>query len=143
MSSGRRDQGALATHQFVATRYPYQSLQLRRPRVPEPSLALWVCYVPADRRQKTSRPCGLLLIRKPAIRWLACILGPMFRYFMDSIFEEDRFALEMEQRAYGQQEADWNQEVLPFIMQLRRLLTEKGTPLEQGQRGAGASVPIG
>jgi hypothetical protein len=113
----------------VSTQYPYQSLQLRRRNLSEPLLALWVCYVTADRSQKVNRPCGMLMIRKPAITWLAHVMKPMFRYFTNSIFEEDRFALEAEQQAYDLQGSDWNQEVLPFIMQLRRLLIEKGTPV--------------
>lgn len=121
--------GERADFMTVATHYPYQSLQLRRPNRDEPSLALWVCYVPADRSQTTSRPCGLLLIRKPALAFLAHVMSPMFQYFTNAIFEEDRFALEAEQRAYDMQGADWNQEVLPFIIQLRKLLAESGTPI--------------
>lgn len=122
--------GERADFMTVATHYPYQSLQLRRPNRREPSLALWVCYVPADRAQTSSRPCGLLLIRKPALAWLAHVMSPIFQYFTNSIFEEDRFALEAEQRAYDIQGADWNQEVLPFIIQLRKLLIENGSRME-------------
>lgn len=121
--------GERADFMTVATHYPYQSLQLRRPNRHEPSLALWVCYVPADRAQTTSRPCGLLLIRKPALAWLAHVMSPMFQYFTNSIFEEDRIALEAEQHAYDMQGADWNQEVLPFIIQLRKMLIENGSPI--------------
>jgi hypothetical protein len=73
-----------------------------------------------------NRPCGVLLIRKPAIRLLAYPLRTFFQYFVDAIFEEDRFALEAEQRAHDMQGADWNQEILPFILELRALLMSAG-----------------
>jgi nitrite reductase/ring-hydroxylating ferredoxin subunit len=114
----------------VSTQYPYQSLQLRRPNIAEPTLALWVAYVSTDRDQKINRPCGVLMIRKPVVPWLAYVMRPMFRYFTDSIFEEDRFVLEAEQRAYDLQGGDWNQEVLPLIMNLRELLIANGALAE-------------
>jgi renierapurpurin 18,18'-hydroxylase len=110
----------------VVTHYPYQSLTLHRPKLDGPLLQLWVAYVPADREQRMTRSCGVLLIRKPAIRILAYPLRTFFQYFVDAIFEEDRFALEAEQRAHDLQGADWNQEVLPFILELRALLLSAG-----------------
>jgi renierapurpurin 18,18'-hydroxylase len=110
----------------VATHYPYQSLTLHRPKLDGPLLQLWVAYVAADREQRMTRSCGVLLIRKPAIRILAYPWRTFFRYFVDAIFEEDRFALEAEQRAHDLQGADWNQEILPFILELRALLMSAG-----------------
>jgi phenylpropionate dioxygenase-like ring-hydroxylating dioxygenase large terminal subunit len=110
----------------VATHYPYQSLTLHRPKLDGPLLQLWVAYVSADREERMNRPCGVLLIRKPAIRLLAYPMRTFFQYFVDAIFEEDRFALEAEQRAHDMQGADWNQEILPFILELRALLMSAG-----------------
>jgi hypothetical protein len=45
------------------------------------------------------------------------------------VFTEDRAAVEIEQRAYDLQRADWNQEVNPVIIALRDLLVRSGVPL--------------
>jgi phenylpropionate dioxygenase-like ring-hydroxylating dioxygenase large terminal subunit len=117
----------------ISTHYPYQSLMLRRPSISEPLLKLWVAYVPVDLEQRVTHTCGVVIIRRPRIPWLGdLLLRPLHRFFSDVIFEEDQFALEAEQRAYDQQGADWNQEILPFIMDLRHLLIAAGVPAESG-----------
>ena len=55
---------------------------------------------------------------------------PVIRYFTEAVFAEDRFAVEAEQRAHDLQGADWNQEILPFIFDLRNLLIASGMPIE-------------
>jgi len=114
----------------IATQYPYQRLQLRRINADEPVLSLWAAYVPVDRQQRINQTFGLLSIRKPKIPVLLALAWPIIRYFTEAVFAEDRFAVEAEQRAYDQQGADWNQEILPFICDLRNLLIANGVPIE-------------
>lgn len=56
------------------------------------------------------------------------LIRPVIRYFAESVFAEDRRAVEAEQRAYDEQGADWNQEVVPLIVELRALLRQTGAP---------------
>lgn len=114
----------------ISTQYPYQSLRLHRLYLEEPMLQLWLAYVPGDREQKISQPCGILMVRKPRFPWMVFLLRPVFEYFFNAVFEEDRFALEAEQRAHDLQGGDWNQEILPFILDLRKLLIARGIPIE-------------
>jgi phenylpropionate dioxygenase-like ring-hydroxylating dioxygenase large terminal subunit len=118
----------------IGTRYPYQTLRLRRPGLEPPMLKLWLTYVPMDREQRTCQPCGVIMVRKPRFSWLVLMLQPLFDYFFSTIFEEDRVALEAEQRAYDLQGGDWNQEILPFILDLRDLLILRGVPIEPRSR---------
>jgi phenylpropionate dioxygenase-like ring-hydroxylating dioxygenase large terminal subunit len=118
----------------ISTRYPYQGLSLFRPNLDEPVFKLWLAYVPVDREQKISKPCGILMIRKPKIPWIVFLLRPLFRYFADAIFEEDRVILEAEQRAYDLQGGDWNHEVLSFVVDVRELLIARGIPIEEPVR---------
>jgi hypothetical protein len=113
----------------ISTQYPYQTLRLRRPNLIEPMLKLWLTYVPIGREQKISQLCGVMMIRKTRAPWLIFLLQPIYDYFYSVIFEEDRVALEAEQRAYDLQEGDWNQEILPFILDLRELLITQGVPI--------------
>src|SRR5262249_35276870 len=53
----------------------------------------------------------------------------LIRRFAESVFAEDRMAVETEQRAYDLQRGDWNQEVNPVIIALRDLLGRSGVPL--------------
>lgn len=110
----------------IATQYPYQTLLLRRPGLDEPLLKLWLAYVPVDRAQNISQPTGLLIVRKPSFPGLLCLLRPLFLCFANAIFREDRRALEAEQRAYDLQGSDWNQEILPFMLDLREILISQG-----------------
>jgi hypothetical protein len=57
---------------------------------------------------------------------------PLAGFFSDTIFAEDKFVPEAEQRAYDLQGADLNQEVLSFIMDLRHLLIAAGGPAQSG-----------
>jgi hypothetical protein len=67
------------------------------------------------------------------------LFWPVISYFANAIFAEDRFALEKEQEAHDLQGADWNQEILPFIHELRDLLVAHGRPIEpHGARGDAA-----
>jgi hypothetical protein len=55
---------------------------------------------------------------------------PMLSWFTNRVFKEDCEIVEMEQRAYDGQGADWNQEVFPAIRELRRLLAANGQPIK-------------
>jgi phenylpropionate dioxygenase-like ring-hydroxylating dioxygenase large terminal subunit len=114
----------------IRTQYPYQYLTLRRGSSPEPFISLWSAYVPLDREQRVNYTVGLLAIRKPRLSWLLYAAWPIIRHFTEKVFAEDRFAVEAEQRAHDTQGADWNQEVLPFISDLRQLLIAGGIPLD-------------
>jgi renierapurpurin 18,18'-hydroxylase len=72
---------------------------------------------------------GMLMIEKPPIPGLIHVVWPLIRRFAESVFTEDRMAVEIEQRAHDLQRADWNQEVNPVIIALRDLLVRSGVPL--------------
>jgi phenylpropionate dioxygenase-like ring-hydroxylating dioxygenase large terminal subunit len=78
----------------VATRYPYQILTLSRPEGKVPAISLWAAYVPRDRAQRTNQTFGLLTVAKPRFAALLSVAWPLVRYFTESIFAEDRFAVE-------------------------------------------------
>jgi hypothetical protein len=42
-------------------------------------------------------------------------------------------AVEAEQRAWDEQGADWNAEVSPVLLELRKVLAENGVPIVPGQ----------
>jgi nitrite reductase/ring-hydroxylating ferredoxin subunit len=111
----------------VTTAYPYQSAQLRLNESDRPLLNLWLSYVPIDGPQKRSAAIGVLMVRKPRFAWFAYLLRPLFQIVTEAIYREDASILEAEQAAYDQQGADRNQESLPFILALRRLLVRKAT----------------
>ncbi len=124
---GRRGGGAdIVT---VCTQYPYQTLRVRREGGSEPAIELWAACVPLDRAQRINHTFGFVTIRKPKIPALIHLFWPAIRYFAEAIFAEDRFALEAEQQAHDLQAADWNQEILPFILDLRQLLIASGVPI--------------
>jgi phenylpropionate dioxygenase-like ring-hydroxylating dioxygenase large terminal subunit len=126
----------------VSTQYPYQVLQLRRPAETEPVISLWSAYVPLDAEQRRNRTFGLLSIRKPKIPALMTVFKPVIRYFTEAVFAEDRFAVEAEQRAHDAQGADWNQEILPFIFDLRNMLIGRGIPIDPAAAArSGRNVP--
>jgi phenylpropionate dioxygenase-like ring-hydroxylating dioxygenase large terminal subunit len=116
----------------IRTQYPYQTLTIRRGDAAEPAFDLWVVYVPRDREQRRHVSAGMLMIEKPPIPGLIHLLWPIIRRFTESVFAEDRQAVEAEQRAYDLQQADWNQEINPVILALRDLLIRKGVPLARG-----------
>ena len=51
---------------------------------------------------------------------------PVLAWFTSRVFSEDCAIVEMEEAAYDEQGADWNQEVFAPIRQLRKLLRECG-----------------
>jgi hypothetical protein len=57
------------------------------------------------------------------------LLWPAIVWFTNGIFAEDRWIMELEQKAHDAQGADWNQEIFPVIRGVRDLLVRKGTAL--------------
>jgi phenylpropionate dioxygenase-like ring-hydroxylating dioxygenase large terminal subunit len=117
----------------IRTQYPYQTLSIVRGGSEHPAFNLWAAYVPYDREQRSHISVGMLMIEKPPIPGLIHVVWPLIRRFAESVFTEDRAAVEMEQRAYDLQGADWNQEVNPVIIALRDLLTRSGVPLARSE----------
>ena len=139
LMAGRRPSGdaSIPDVMTIRTQYPYQTLGIRRGGSEEPAFNLWAAYVPWDREQRSHISVGMLMIEKPRIPGLVHIIWPLIRRFAESVFAEDRMAVEMEQRAYDEQGGDWNQEVNPVIVALRALLVRRGVPLTPGEtRGA-------
>ena len=124
--AGAASSGSLMT---IRTQYPYQTLSIRRGGSEDPAFNLWAAYVPHDREQRSHVSVGMLMIEKPPIPGLIHVVWPLIRRFAESVFTEDRAAVETEQRAYDLQRADWNQEVNPVIIALRDLLVRSGVPL--------------
>jgi renierapurpurin 18,18'-hydroxylase len=117
----------------VRTQYPYQTLSIRLGGSEDPAFNLWAAYVPYDREQRSHISVGMLTIEKPPIPGLIHVFWPLIRRFAESVFTEDRMAVEIEQRAHDLQRADWNQEVNPVIIALRELLVRNGVPLARRQ----------
>ncbi len=113
----------------VRTRYPYQTLQFWTAGSEHPALDLWISYVPIDERQSRNHTFGLINVRKPPIPGLLSLLWPFIIWFTNGIFTEDRWVVEMEQRAFDAQGEDWNQEIFPVIQQVRELLLAHGIPI--------------
>ncbi len=114
----------------IRTEYPYQTLRFWTAGSQEPALDLWNAYIPVDRAQRINHTYGLMMIRRPAIPGLITLLWPFITWFTNSIFAEDRWIVEEEQKAFDMQGADWNQEVFPVMRGLKKLLAEQGVPLE-------------
>jgi phenylpropionate dioxygenase-like ring-hydroxylating dioxygenase large terminal subunit len=113
----------------VRSEYPYQSLEVRRPGREEPSLRMWASYWPTDRSQKRSELRGIVVVPPLPVPGLFSLIRPVIRHFTDSIFAEDRSALEAEQNAYDTQGGDWNREVNPVVFRLQDLVRRHGLPL--------------
>ena len=113
----------------IRTNYPYQTLQVWFDGNDHPALDLWNVYVPVDREQRVNHTFGLMMIRKPSIPGLIYFFWPFIAWFTEGIFGEDRWIVEEEQRAFDRQGADWNQEISPVILGLKKLLIERGIPL--------------
>jgi phenylpropionate dioxygenase-like ring-hydroxylating dioxygenase large terminal subunit len=113
----------------IRTQYPYQTLRLCRGESTEPAFDLWTAYVPTDRKQRRHVSVGLLMIEKPPIPGLIHAMWPFIRRFAESVFAEDRMAVETEQRAHDLQQGDWNQEINPVILALREVLARNGVPI--------------
>jgi phenylpropionate dioxygenase-like ring-hydroxylating dioxygenase large terminal subunit len=114
----------------IRTQYPYQTLTLCRRGADSPAFSLWAAYVPYDREQKIHTSVGVLMIEKPPIPGLIHLFWPLIRRFAESVFTEDRRAVEAEQRAYDLQSGDWNQEINPVIIALREVLIRNGVGLD-------------
>jgi renierapurpurin 18,18'-hydroxylase len=124
----------------VRTDYPYQGLIVFRARSETPAVRLWTSYVPLDEEQRRHRSFGLLMIRKPRIASLIYLAWPLIRYFAESIFDQDRAAVEAEQRAHDVQGADWNCEISPVLLELRKILARCGVTITRAGVG-NASQP--
>jgi phenylpropionate dioxygenase-like ring-hydroxylating dioxygenase large terminal subunit len=114
----------------IRTQYPYQTLSVCRGGATEPAFNLWAAYVPFDAEQRSHISVGMLTIEKPPIPGLIHVFWPLIRRFAESVFTEDRMAVEAEQRAHDQQRSDWNQEINPVILALRQVLSRNGIPLD-------------
>jgi phenylpropionate dioxygenase-like ring-hydroxylating dioxygenase large terminal subunit len=133
MGGGRRradGERRTADLMTIRTQYPYQTLDLCRGGSDRPAIKLWVAYVPYDRDQRSHTSVGMLMIEKPPVPGLIHVFWPIIRRFAESVFTEDRMAVEAEQRAYDQQRGDWNQEINPVILALREVLVGNGVPLD-------------
>jgi phenylpropionate dioxygenase-like ring-hydroxylating dioxygenase large terminal subunit len=124
----------------IRTQYPYQTLSVRRGGSESPAFELWVVYVPYDREQRSHISVGILAIAKPPIPGLIHVMWPVIRRFAESVFREDRMAVEAEQRAHDLQASDWNQEINPVILALREVLVRNGVPLEHGLPAGDARI---
>lgn len=124
----------------IRTDYPYQTLDLLRAHADTPAIRLWAAYVPIDAEQRRNRSFGLLMIRRPKIPGLLAFLWPVIRHFAESVFTEDRQAVEAEQAAHDAQGADLNCEISPVLIELRRVLEQCGiAPNAKASCSAGTS----
>ena len=114
----------------IRTQYPYQLLQVWVGESGPPALDLWTAYVPVDREQRVNHSFGLVMVCKPSIPGMIHALWPLIVWFTESIFAEDRWIVEQEQKAFDLQGADWNQEFFPVMRELRSLLRRQGVPLQ-------------
>jgi len=114
----------------VRTEYPYQILKFWTAGSKEPALDLWITYVPIDKKQRQNHTFGLINIRKPGIPGLLDVLWPFIIWFTNGIFNEDRWVVEMEQKAFDAQGEDWNQEIFKVVQRVRELLIRQGTPIK-------------
>ncbi len=128
LGARRGAEGAHNELMTIRTEYPHQSLRIWTSG-DAPVMHLWIGYTPQDREQRTNRTFGLLCIRRPRAGFLLDIAWPALIWFTERIFTEDRWIVEMEQRAHDEQGADWNQEVFPPIRELRALLLRCGLPV--------------
>jgi phenylpropionate dioxygenase-like ring-hydroxylating dioxygenase large terminal subunit len=122
----------------IRTNYPHQELTVFRAHSDVPAIRLWASYVPLDAEQRTNKSFGILMVRKPKTPLLLGLAWPIIRYFAQSVFEQDRMAVEGEQRAWEEQGEDWNAEVSPVLLELRQVLARCGVPI--GAQGARTSA---
>lgn len=114
----------------IRTEYPYQTLKFWTAGSEHPALDLWNVYIPLDRAQRTNHTFGLMMIRRPGMRFLLDAFWPFIIWFTNGIFAEDRHICELEQAAFDEQGEDRNQEIFPAIRGLRKVLTDNGLPLD-------------
>jgi phenylpropionate dioxygenase-like ring-hydroxylating dioxygenase large terminal subunit len=110
----------------IRTDYPHQALTVYRSHSEIPAIRLWASYVPLDAEQRRNQSFGVLMIRRPKIPGLLTLAWPVIRYFAESVFAQDRLAVEHEQRAHDAQGGDWNREISPVLLELRRVLSANG-----------------
>ena len=114
----------------IRTEYPYQTLRFWTAGSEEPALDLWNVYIPVDGEQRINHTFGMIMVQKPPIPGLIHLLWPFIIWFTEGIFREDRWIVELEQKAYDEQGGDRNQEIFPVILSLRDLLARGGVPLD-------------
>ena len=130
---GKRDRAASRERRdlmTIRTEYPYQSLKFWTAGSDTPALDLWNVYIPVDKEQRVNHTFGMIMIQKPPIPGLIHLLWPFITWFTEGIFKEDRWIVELEQKAWDQQGGDRNQEIFPAILELRDLLAKGGVPLD-------------
>lgn len=112
----------------ICTEYPHQWLTFEIEGADKPALVLWNFYTPLDKDSRSNRTLGLMLVRKPKKLPPGALAAfwPLVIWFTESIFQEDQTIVEQEQAAFEAQGADWNQEINPPILALRRLLQRRG-----------------
>ncbi len=127
---GGKDDAAAVDRDYelmtIRTDYPHQGLTVYRAHSEIPAIRLWASYVPFDAEQRRNRSFGLLMIRRPRLPGLLTLAWPVIRYFAESVFTQDRLAVEREQSAHDAQGADWNREISPVLLELRRVLQANG-----------------
>jgi phenylpropionate dioxygenase-like ring-hydroxylating dioxygenase large terminal subunit len=114
----------------IRTLYPHQELTVFRAHSEIPAIRLWASYVPLDREQRTNRSFGILMVRRPKTPLILSVAWPVIGYFARSVFEQDRMAVEAEQRAWNEQGGDWNAEVSPVLLELKKVLAQCGVPIK-------------
>jgi phenylpropionate dioxygenase-like ring-hydroxylating dioxygenase large terminal subunit len=127
----------------IRTQYPYQTLSVRPGGGDRSSFDLWAAYVPVDAEQRSHVSVGMLSIEKLPVPGLLPLLWPLIRRFAESVFTEDRMAVEAEQRAHDQQGEDRNQEINPVVLAVRDVLRRNGVPLEAASAGPPAATEPG
>ncbi|HZC46550.1 MAG TPA: aromatic ring-hydroxylating dioxygenase subunit alpha [Candidatus Acidoferrum sp.] len=134
---GGKDETAAVDRDYelmtIRTDYPHQGLTVYRANSEIPAIRLWASYVPLDAEQRRNRSFGLLMIRRPKIPGLLMLAWPVIRYFAESVFTQDRLAVEQEQNAHDAQGGDWNREVSPVLLELRRVLAANGITATGGR----------
>ncbi len=117
----------------IRTEYPYQTLRFWTEGTEgseTPALDLWNVYIPVDKEQRINHTFGMIMVHKPPVPGLIHLLWPFITWFTEGIFKEDRWIVELEQKAHDAQGSDWNQEIFPIILDLRDLLVRGGVPLD-------------
>jgi phenylpropionate dioxygenase-like ring-hydroxylating dioxygenase large terminal subunit len=112
----------------IRTEYPHQHLKVWRAHSDVVAIRLFAAYVPIDADQRRNRSFGILMVRKPKVPGLLLAAWPVIRYFAESVFTEDRIAVEAEQRAWDAQRRDLNREISPVLLELRKVLAACGEP---------------
>ncbi|MGO9605511.1 MAG: Rieske 2Fe-2S domain-containing protein [Candidatus Binataceae bacterium] len=120
----------------IRTNYPHQELTVFRAHSEIPAIRLWAAYVPLDAEQRTNRAFGILMVRRPKTPLILSMAWPVIRYFAQSVFEQDRMAVEAEQRAWDEQGEDRNAEISPVLLELRKVLARGGVPIEPRNQDA-------